>query len=448
MLESSRKKIFGTKYSLSSRIRSDGEMEILLYFGGKRDSSIELDQVGETRKKLEELLHDKSYLDIDRVLERFTPYLKRELNRLIRRKEDQQSSQSTTELLKSDISLSRVDAIEEKLEDLAGHLASIEITLEEYGRRLTGIESMLLHSDELSETPSESTEIIPTTILETDSRNIIWTNREFFERIERLKTQGKKEEYINTLEEMREEDPANIIVLNMLGNAYLKTEDYIQSKAYFEEVLRNEEENFNALIGLAMVFHHTQRSQRSLEFLERAEKLMPESIKLHRLFTTVYDVLGDLEKSKHYQDKAERAKKLFDFSSTKDEPESQIEQAENLESVSSLIENAKPESKTFDITDEISISEKPENVKKYYEEYIERGKHYYQARKLELALKMFTEAAKLNSTLQAWHNIGVVSESLGDRESAFVAFSKALSICEKEADEEGIAKYKKWLSTL
>ena len=132
-------------------------------------------------------------------METFTPYLKRELNRLIRRKEDQQSSQPTTELLKSDISLSRADAIEEKLEDLIGHLASIEITLEEYGRRLTGIESMLLHSDELSETPSESTEIIPTTILETDSRNIIWANREFFERIERLKTQGKKEEYINTV---------------------------------------------------------------------------------------------------------------------------------------------------------------------------------------------------------------------------------------------------------
>ena len=259
-----------------------------------------------------------------------------------------------------------------------------------------------------------------------------WTGKDFFKNIELLKSQGRRKEYIEALESMLQQNPDNIVVQNMLGNAHLKEGDYASAGKSFKKVQKHEKNNFNAILGLAKVFHHTKRSPRALELLEHANEIVPESREVHKLFTIVYEALGDSKKSRYHTEKVTqlRSASVIQSESSEQTP---------LDSIGGVIEPPtvdleKLESKVVEPATEIEIST--------FEEYLEKGKGYYRSRKLEPAFQMYLKATEINpGDLRAWHNLGITAETLGNLEQAKEAFSKALEYCRAQGDVEGEKKY-------
>jgi tetratricopeptide (TPR) repeat protein len=280
-----------------------------------------------------------------------------------------------------------------------------------------------------------------------------------FEKIELLRSRGKTQEYIEELEKMLNQDPTSLVILNMLGNAYLKEQSWNQAKKAFDQILQKDPQNFNSLLGLAMVYHFTRRSQLALDLLEQAQKISPTSKKVNKMLNAVRQALGRStvisieEQPSVHEELKENA--LSDEGRELDLQEAPL----MVEKSSSDVDTDLPKGRldTKHQEDDETRLEYPssriqrdmDEIEKFYDEFMERGKHYYQTRKLEAAFQMFSEAAKLKpDTLKSWHNLGVVAESIGNRKQAQEAFSRALAICESNEDFEGEKKYQKWLAKL
>lgn len=430
MLRSKRKKILGTKYSISAVLHPNDEMEIILYFGNKKDSSMDIKPGDNVRKSLELLLSEKSYLDLESVLKDFVPFLKSELIRLQHQKTTVKGKGKKKEIKEDDsviqIILERIINLEEKFEDITKRLESLE-----------NLSIQMGEIDARGDLPDK--QIVEFT----------WTGQDFFKNIELLKSQGRRKEYIEALESMLQQNPENIVVQNMLGNAHLKEGDYASAGKAFEKVLKNEKNNFNALLGLAKVFHNTKRSPRALELLEHANKIVPESREVHKLFSIVHEALGDSKKSRHHSKKASQLRTAsITQSDSSDFEVSSVPEAP-LDSIGGVIEPHTDDVEKLESKIEETVTSESEIDTSTFEECLKKGKGFYRSRQLEPAFQMYLKATELNpDDLRGWHNLGIVAEDLGNVEKAKEAFSKALEYCQGQGDTEGEKKYTKWLSTL
>ena len=482
MFKSHRKKVLGTKYSISANMDPrNEEMRIVLFFEDKRDSSAIVENIDDTQKKLERLLSEKRYLDVEGILETFIPFLKTEFYHFQNRLKEMNGRKD-----------SKIGEVDNKvLQEILQRLNHLEGLMENFETRIKKIESIIITKrssqfsidlepqkvSEVSRTPSEIEQSLQVPPISRPKPIRI-------EIAESLRKEGKIIEYIEALKAILKQNKEDIEILNQLGNAYLKKRDYALAGDTFKESLKNNDNNSIALLGLAKVTYHTRRSQLSLDFLEKAKKIDPDSEEIWTLLSMVYEALGDSDKSLDCLEKASELgrSKMSQKSLTKVDSSSVSREAPMIKKTS-VITVSKMEKSTdtevkkaitpvekIDLSDvqeqfsllkeegEIvsedktreSIQDKsPEEVQALYDLTVTRGNTYYKSGKLEEALKTYNMAANLKpDVLRAWNNIGIISETLGYKKKAKNAFKKALSVCEEQGDARGKIKYKKWLAVL
>ena len=482
MFSSHRKKVLGTKYSISANMDPrNEEMRIVLFFEDRRDSSAIIENINDIQKKLERLLSGKRYLDVEGILETFIPFLKTEFYRFQNRLKKMDGRKD-----------SKIGEVDNKvLQEILQRLNHLEGLMENFEPRIKKIESIIITKkssqfsidlepqkvSEVSRTPSEIEQSLQVPPISRPKPIRI-------EIAESLRKEGKIIEYIEALKAILKQNKEDIEILNQLGNAYLKKRDYALAGDTFKESLKNNDNNSIALLGLAKVTYHTRRSQLSLDFLEKAKKIDPDSEEIWTLLSMVYEALGDSDKSLDCLEKASelgRSKmsqkslaKVDSSSVSREAPpikktsvitvskmekstDTEVKKAitpvekidlSDVQEQSSLLKG-EGEIVSEDKTRESIQNKSPEEVQALYDLTVTRGNTYYKSGKLEEALKTYNMAANLKpDVLRAWNNIGIISETLGYKKKAKNAFKKALSVCEEQGDARGKIKYKKWLAVL
>lgn len=433
MLEGKKRKIWGTKYSLAGRIDPNtGQMELSLFFNDKQENTISIQGQKEVRKRLEQLLYEhSSYLDTENILDDFGPFLRHELTRLQENREKH--------LYETQPQITEFSA--QLLQPLIKRIEQIETELNQIRKRLSQLEDRPFSAGDPGSAPE---------------RPLIGYQ---FEKIELLRSQGKNQEYIESLEEMLSKDPSSLVIQNMLGNAYLKGQKWIKAKGAFDLILQKDPQNFNSLLGLAMVYHFTRRSQLAVDILEQAQKISPTSKKVNKLLTAVRQALGipvvtSIEEQSSVHEESDTKYPSHDGEETEklDPPLVDEGSSPGIESGAPTPALDAKHQEHAEISSERPPTRKQkdsDDINKFYDEFMERGKQYYRSRKLEEALQMFSEAARLKpDTLKSWHNLGVVAESIARRTQAHEAFTRALAICVSNEDLEGQKKYQEWLAKL
>ena len=113
---------------------------------------------------------------------------------------------------------------------------------------------------------------------------------------------GQFDESLKILNKAIKLDDKNIHVLNNLGLAHSSIANYQIANEYYNRALKVKPDYLNALINLANLKEKLNLNTDAIEVLKIALKHYPDDYFLHYTIGTIYQFLGDFEKSHlHYK---------------------------------------------------------------------------------------------------------------------------------------------------
>ena len=98
------------------------------------------------------------------------------------------------------------------------------------------------------------------------------------------------------------ESPGSALPNIQLGRLHLDTKQYLLAKNDFSTALEKSPFNLDALNGFLVANYLTGDIKSALWSIERIEDLDKNNIEINKAKSTIYALLGDEEKSKHYKD--------------------------------------------------------------------------------------------------------------------------------------------------
>ncbi|MDO5608812.1 MAG: tetratricopeptide repeat protein [Capnocytophaga sp.] len=91
--------------------------------------------------------------------------------------------------------------------------------------------------------------------------------------------------------------PGDLDILEYLGKCYLETEQYDKARYYLKKAADGREDNYNALLYLLNVEHHTKRYSSAICYVNEMLEITPYDKNLWIRKITLYDQMGNKEES-------------------------------------------------------------------------------------------------------------------------------------------------------
>lgn len=204
-------------------------------------------------------------------------------------------------------------------------------------------------------------------------------------------------------------DMENVNIQNSLGKINLHKKEFSVAEKYFNEVLKKQPTNIDALIGLSATYERVGKNKEAIELLEKLETLCNKNVDVHLLYAKVLMQLDRLRES------ALKIKKIRD------------EAPENLEALNLL-------GQLFILKDETArlkdcfrkIASIDPN---YIQHYIDCAEAYYKMQDYNEAKKLLRGyIAKNDKDYYAFELLGKTEENLKNFVMALRSYQKALKI--------------------